>query len=186
MSTLVQVEIVEDLLKELRVLAGELPDAGLDLAQKVRDRLLGHTGVLLLRHLPGRLHHADEVFVGGSAHGKIRVVVIPLRLADLAVVVTASAIEVVEEVSEDLFAGLAALEELRVHADIVDGANVLDVDHARAVTVHHSEGLVDHGLAAWGQLVSNFKFKVRQIKLLRDSVKRAFLDDFSLRGCRLT
>ena len=44
------------------------PDALLDFAVEVRDGLFGDFRVLLLRHLPGRLHHADEIFVTGKAH----------------------------------------------------------------------------------------------------------------------
>lgn len=39
-ATLVQVEVVEDLLKELRVLAGELPHARLNFAEQVGNSLL--------------------------------------------------------------------------------------------------------------------------------------------------
>ena len=70
-------------------------------------------------------------------------------------------VEVVEEVLEDLVTGLAALEELWVHADIVDAGNVLDGELSALVAIHHSEGLVDHGLAALGELVS----KVRKIQI---------------------
>ena len=156
-TTLVEVEVVEDLLKELGLLAGKLPNAGLDFTEKVRHGLLGNSGVLLLRHLPGGLHHADEVLVAGGAHGKVSVVVIPLGLSDFTIIVTARAIEVVEEVSKDLLTSLAALEELRVHADIVDLSDVLDVNDTRAVTVHHGEGLVHHSLATRGQLFPKFK-----------------------------
>ena len=62
------------------------------------DGLLGDRSVLLLGHLPGGLHHAHEVLVGGSAHGEVGVVVVPLFLCDNAVVVASGAIEVVQEV----------------------------------------------------------------------------------------
>ena len=116
--------------------------------------MLGDLRVLLLGDLPGRLHHAHEVLIRGRAHRKIRVVVVPFLSSDNAIVVTARAIEVVEEVLEDLVTGLAALEELWVHADIVDAGNVADGELARAISVHHLEGLVDHGHATWSQLVS--------------------------------
>lgn len=153
-AALVQVEVVEDLLKELWVLAGQLPNAALNFAQEVGDSLLGDAGVLLLRNLPGGLHHANEVLVRWRAHGKVGVVVIPLLLGDNTVVVALGAIEVVEERLKDLLTGHAALEELWVHADIVDATDVLDVDLAATITIHHGECLVDHSLAAWGQLVS--------------------------------
>ena len=74
--------------------------------------------------------------------------------SDDAVVVSFGSVEVVEEVLEDLVTGLAALEELWVHADIVDAGNVADGELARAISVHHLEGFVDHGHATWSQLVS--------------------------------
>ena len=52
-TALVKVEVVKDLLQELRVLAGELPHARLDLAQKMGNGLLGHRRVLFFRNLPG-------------------------------------------------------------------------------------------------------------------------------------
>jgi len=156
-TALVKIEIVEDLLEELRVLSGKLPNARLNFAKKMGDGLLGDTRVLLFGDLPGGLHHADEVLVRWGAHGQVGVVVLPLLLGDLTVVVTAGAIEVVKEVHEDLLTGLAALKELGVHANVIDGANVSDVDDTRAVSVHHGEGLVDHGQSARGKLVSIFK-----------------------------
>jgi len=53
MTTLVQIEVVEDLLEELWVLAGQLEDTRFDLTEKVIDSLLGDSTVLLLWHLPG-------------------------------------------------------------------------------------------------------------------------------------
>ena len=157
MTALVKVEVVEDLLEELRVLSSELPHARLNFAKKVRDGLLSDTRVLLFRDLPGRLHHADEVLVGWGAHRQVGVVVIPLLLGDLSIVVAAGAVEVVKEVLKDLLTGLTALEELGVHADVVDAANVLNVDDTGLISVHHGEGLVDHSHAARGKLVSRFK-----------------------------
>ena len=176
MTALVQVEVVEDLLKELWVLAGELPDARLNFAEQVGDGLLSDLRVLLLGDLPGRLHHAHEVLVRGRAHGKIRVVVVPFLSSDNAIVVTARAIEVVEEVLEDLVTGLAALEELWVHADIVDAGNVADGELAGAISVHHLESLVDHGHATWSQLVSilNSIFKLVPVLIVRVYFKVRF------------
>ena len=140
------------------------------------DGLLGHGRVLLLRYLPGGLHHADEVLVRGCAHGQVGVVVVPLLSGNLSIVVSACAIKVVEEIVEDLLASLAALKELGVHADIVDLADIRDVNDTRAVAIHHRESLVNHGLAARSKLVSNFKFKLEQIKLLNGEKVRAFLE----------
>ena len=176
MTALVQVEVVEDLLKELWVLAGELPDARLNFAEQVGDGLLGDLRVLLLGDLPGRLHHAHEVLIRGRAHRKIRVVVVPFLSSDNAIVVTARAIEVVKEVLEDLVTGLAALEELWVHADIVDAGNVADGELAGAISVHHLERLVDHGHATWSQLVSvlNSIFKLVPVLIVRVYFKVRF------------
>ena len=150
----VQVEVVKDLLQEGRVLSSQLPNARLNFAQEVGDCLLSDSGVLLLRDLPSRLHHANEVLVAGCAHGQVGVVVNPLLLGHNAVVVALGTIEVVKEVLKDLLTGLAAFEELGVHADVVDATNVVDVELATTVLVHHGERLVDHSLATWGQLVS--------------------------------
>ena len=152
-SALVQVEIVKDLLQELRVLAGELPHARLNFAKEVGDGLLGDAGVLFLGHLPGGLHHAHEVLVRWRAHRQVSVVVVPLLAGDDAVVVPARSVEVIEEVLEDLVARLASLEELGVHRHVVDAGDVADGQLARAIAVHHLEGLVDHGHAARRQLV---------------------------------
>jgi hypothetical protein len=154
MTALVQVKVVEDLLEELWVLTGELPDARLNFAKKVGDCLLGDLAVLLLRNLPGGFHHTHEILVRGRAHGQIRVVVIPLLSCDDSVVVAASTIEVVEEVLEDFVTGLAALEEFRVHAHIVDAGDVLNRKLSGAISVHHTEGLVDHCHTARSKLVS--------------------------------
>ena len=152
-STLVQVKVIEDLLKELRVLAGELPDARLNFTKQVGDGLLSDLGVFLLGNLPSWLHHAHEILIRGRAHRKIRVVVVPLLSCDDAIVVSSRAIKVVKEVLENLIAGLAALEELWVHANIIDAGNVADGKLARAVSVHHLEGLVHHGHATGCQLI---------------------------------
>ena len=175
-AALVEVEVVEDLLEELRVLTGELPNARLNLAEEVRDGLLGDSGVLLLGNLPGGLHHGDEVLVAGGAHGQVSVVIVPLGLADSAVVVTACAIKVVEEVGEDLLTRLTALKELRVHAHIVDVTNVLDVDDTGAITVHHSESLVDHSLTTRRKLVPKFKFNFSSNQVLRAFLRITLID----------
>ena len=118
------------------------------------DRLLGHCRVLLLRDLPGGLHHADEVLVRGRAHGEVSVIVVPFLSGDNTVVVAAGTIEIVEEVLKDLITSLAALEELGVHADVVDAGNVADSQLAATVSVHHLESFVYHSHAARGQLVT--------------------------------
>ena len=117
------------------------------------NRLLGDCRVLLLRDLPGRLHHAYEVLIRGRAHGEVSVIVVPLLPGDYTVVVATGAIKVVEEVLKDLVTSLAALEELGVHADVVDAGDVADSQLAATVSVHHLESFVDHGHAARGQLV---------------------------------
>ena len=119
-TTLVEVKVVEDLLKEGGVASGQLEHASLHLSEEVGDGLLGHLGVLLLGHLPGRLHHADEVLVGRGAHGQVSVVVAELLESDVAVTLggsfdIASSFEVAEEVGENLVTRLASLEELGVH-----------------------------------------------------------------------
>ena len=52
-TTLVQIEIVEDLFEEGRVLSGQLKDTSLNLAEQVGDCLLGDCGILFLWNLPG-------------------------------------------------------------------------------------------------------------------------------------
>ena len=68
MSTLIQIEVIEDLLEEFWVAASQFEDTGLHFTEKMRDGLLGHCGVLLFWYLPCGLHHADKVFVGWCAH----------------------------------------------------------------------------------------------------------------------
>ena len=51
-TTLVQIEIVEDLFEEGRVLSGQLKDTSLNLAEQVGDCLLGDCGILFLWNLP--------------------------------------------------------------------------------------------------------------------------------------
>ena len=123
-TALVQVEVVEDLAEEGGVASGELENAGFDLTEEVGDGLLGDLRVLLLRDLPGGLHHADEVLVGGGAHGQVGVVVSEFLHGNDAVVVALSSIEVVEEILENIVTGLASLKELRVHGDVVDADDV--------------------------------------------------------------
>ena len=154
MTALVQVEVVEDLAEEGGVTSSELKDAGFDLSEEVRDSLLGDLGVLLLRNLPSRLHHAHEVLVRGGAHGQVSVVVNELLLSDYTVVIALSSIEVVKEVLEDLVSGLTAFKELRVHGHVVDANDVRNGDLARAILVEHSEGLHDHSLSSLSELVS--------------------------------
>ena len=52
-TTLVQIEIVEDLFEEGRVLSGQLKDTSLNLAEQVGDCLLGDCSILFLWNLPG-------------------------------------------------------------------------------------------------------------------------------------
>ena len=115
MTTLVQVEVIEDLAEEGRVTSSKLKNAGFDFTEEVRDGLLGDLGVLLLRDLPSRFHHANEVLVGWGGHAEVGVVVREFLHGYDAVRVTFGALEVAEEVGEDLIASLAALEEFWVH-----------------------------------------------------------------------
>ena len=96
--------------------------------------------------------------------------------SDDAIVVSFGSVEVVEEVLEDLVTGLAALEELWVHANIVDAGNVADGELAGAISVHHLESLVDHGHATWSQLVSvlNSIFKLVPVLIVRVYFKVRF------------
>jgi len=114
-TTLVKVEIVEDLAEEGGVSAGKFKDAGLDLTEQVGDGLLGDLRVFLLGYLPGGFHHADEVLVRRSAHGEVSVVIAKFCVSYNTVLVSFSAFEVGEEVGEDLVTGLASLKELGVH-----------------------------------------------------------------------
>jgi len=153
-TALVEVEVVEDLAEEGGVASGELENAGFHLTEEVRDGLLGDLGVFFFGDLPGRFHHADEVLVGGGAHGEVGVVVSELLHGDDAVVVSLGSVEVVEEVSEDVVTGLASLKELGVHGDIVDSNNVADRDLAGLVLVEHGESLFNHGLSSRSELIS--------------------------------
>ena len=77
MSALVEVEIVEDLTEEGGVSSSKLEDASLDFSKEVSDGLLRSSGVFFLGNLPRGLHHSYKVFVGGSAHGKVGIIVKP-------------------------------------------------------------------------------------------------------------
>lgn len=93
-TTLVQIEVVEDLSKESRVALGKLKDAGFDFTEEVGDGLLSNLRVLFFRDLPGRFHHANEIFIRGSAHGKVGVVVDEFLGSDNAISVALGSFEV--------------------------------------------------------------------------------------------
>jgi len=114
-TALVQVEVIEDLLQEFRVITSELHDTGLNFGEQVLNGLLDHSSVLFFGDLPSGLHHADEVFITGNTHRKVTVVVIPLLFSDFAVMVTLGTFEVAQKVSKDLLTSLSTLKELRVH-----------------------------------------------------------------------
>ena len=115
MSTLIQIEVIEDLLEEFWVTASQFEDTGLDFTKEVGDSLLGHCSVLLLWYLPGGLHHANEVLIGWSAHTEVSIIIDKLFLSHNSVFISFGALEVAEEVGQNLVTGLASLEELWVH-----------------------------------------------------------------------
>jgi hypothetical protein len=93
-TTLVQIEIVEDLSKEGGVAASQFENARFDFTEEVGYGLLSNLGVLFFRDLPGGFHHAHEVFVGGGAHGQISVVVTEFLHSDNTVAVSSSSFKV--------------------------------------------------------------------------------------------
>mmetsp|Transcript_20665 Transcript_20665/g.27882 ORF Transcript_20665/g.27882 Transcript_20665/m.27882 type:complete len:217 (-) Transcript_20665:25-675(-) len=118
------------------------------------DLLGGDSGSLIFADLPDGLHHADEVLVAGQAHRQIGVVVVPLLSTDRAVVVAAHAVEPVQEFLQDLIAGLLSVDEVLVLRNVVDCVDISDGDSVGAVTIDEGEGLVNHGLSALGERVS--------------------------------
>ena len=148
-AALIQIEVIEDLLQEAWFAAGKFKHATLDFAEEMGNCLLGDLGVLLLRNLPGGLHHADEIFIGRRAHAEVGVVVCELLYGHVSVLVAFGALEVAEEVCEDLVTCLTSLQELWVHGHIIDASNVLDSDCTLAVLVQHFECLFDHRHASW-------------------------------------
>ena len=118
------------------------------------DLLLRHSARLILADLPNRLHHANEVLIRGKRHREIRVVVVPLLPRDSAIVVATHAVEAIEELSKDLLSRLLSINEVLVLRHIVDCIDVSDRDRTTVVPVDELEGLVDHGLAALREGVS--------------------------------
>lgn len=154
MSTLVEVEVVEDLAEEGGVSSGKFEYASFHFSEEVRDGLLGDLRVLFFGYLPGRFHHADEVLVRRSAHGQVSVVVAELLHGDTCVVVSFSSFEVVKEVSEDFVSGLASFKEFGVHGDIVDSGDIVDFNLAGSILIEHGKGLHDHSLSSLSELIS--------------------------------
>lgn len=140
---------------------------------EVLDGLFGDLRVLVLGHLPGGFHHADEVLVGRRAHGQVGIVVVELFPGDDAVVVAAGSVEVVQELGEDLVLGLSTFEELCIHGYVVDAGDVADRQLAGAVFVQHLEGLSNHGNTSLGQLVSEAREElvIGNVAILIDIVK---------------
>lgn len=64
----IQVEVVEDLSKQIWVVLSQLKNSGFDLGVQHFYRLLCHIAILVLGHLPGGLHHLHEVLVTWRAH----------------------------------------------------------------------------------------------------------------------
>ena len=157
MSTLIQIEIVEDLLEEGWVTAGQFEDTALNLTEEVGDSLLGDLRVLFLWYLPGGLHHADEVLVGWGAHTEVSIIVDEFCFGYNSVFVSFGALKVAEEVGEDLVASLASLEELWVHGNIVDSSDIGESDSSLVVLVEHSKGLINHCHTSWRQFIPDLK-----------------------------
>jgi len=130
MAGVVEVKVVENLAQEGGVVTAKLEGTGAHLSKKVVNGLSNGLGVFVLGNLPGGLHHLDKVLVARGAHGNVGVVVAELVDSNNAVVVASCAVELVEEVFEDLFLGLAALEELGVAANVIDATDVGDSDFA--------------------------------------------------------
>jgi len=132
-ATAVEVEVVEYFSNEVWIIFGKFKGSVSNFSEQVLHGLLHKRSFLVFGDLPGLLHHADEVLVAGGAHGELCVVLLPLVPGDDAVVVAPAAVELVEEVGEDLFLGLAALHELRVARHVVDPSDFLDLDRSRIV-----------------------------------------------------
>ena len=96
--------------------------------------------------VPGVVHHEGEVLVVIDGSRDVIVVLNPLVLADdviggLLVAHRVSSLERFEELRENLLLGLLASNDIRVLAGGVDATNIVDVDHARAISVHLIESL---------------------------------------------
>lgn len=151
---MVQVEVVKDFAEESWVTASEFEYALSNFTEEVGYGLLSDLSVLLFGNLPDGFHHADEVFVGGGAHGQVGVVVSELVVGYNSVFVALGTFKVGEEFTEDFFSGLASLKEFRVHGYVVDSNNIVDTDLSGAIFVEHGKGLVNHNFSSRGELVS--------------------------------
>ena len=120
----VEVKVTENLLKKRWVVSGKLQNSRFDLSMQVLDSGLGNFSIIVLWNLPGGFHHSHEVLVTWGAHREIAIVVIELVPGYNAIIIASSAIEVVQEFSQDLVFGLLSLEEFWVHRNIVDPRDI--------------------------------------------------------------
>lgn len=134
-ARLIQVEVAVDLLDKLGVVLGELQDTSTDFLDKHLNAGLCDGVAIGFGDLPGGLQHAHEVLVIRYAHGQVLVVVEKLLKGDCAVSVALSALEVVQELIEDLFLGLFHLDELGVHGYIVNLNDISEVDNTTAIAI---------------------------------------------------
>ena len=121
---------------------------------QVLDLLSTNAGGLILTDLPHGFHHLDEVFFRWCRHGEISVVVSPFLLSDLSIVVSAHTIKAVKELTEDLLSGLPSINEVLVVGHVINCVDVLDRDSAIVAAIDKVKGLVDHGLTASSEWVS--------------------------------
>jgi hypothetical protein len=109
------------------------------------DSLLCSFIVFVLSHLPGGLHHGNEVILGRSGSRKVGVVVSPLIPLDNTIIVSAHTIELIEEISQDLILGLFSIKELFILRNIINTSNIASSELSGAIFVHHHECFLNHG-----------------------------------------
>lgn len=144
MSTAMKVKVVEYFSHEVWVVSREFKGSISDFGKQVLHSLLDERSLFVFGDLPGLLHHADEVLVAWGAHGKLCVVFLPLFPGNRAVVVASAAIELVEEVGENLLFTLAALNELGVAGHVVDTCDLCYIDSSGTVLVKSRESFLNH------------------------------------------
>ena len=101
-------------------------------------------GDLVALKVPGAVHHGLEVVISIDGHGDIVVVLEPLWHRDLSVSgvgltshVAEVVLESVEELSEDLLLSLLSSLHIWMLLGVVSLSDIVDINLARAVRVHH-------------------------------------------------
>jgi hypothetical protein len=186
-----EIEVVEYFSNEVWIISREFESSSSNFGQQVLNSLFDKRSFLVFGDLPGLLHHADEVLVAGGAHGELCVVLLPLVPGDDAVVVAPAAVELVEEVGEDLLFALAALDELGVAGHVVDPSDLSNMNSSRIVFIESLECFFDHcqsSLSEW-LLQSTNEFFVSytsvsiNIIISHQSLQFDFLWEQSIKKC---